>query len=565
VRLLRVAAPCPHRPEQSFPVPSESRGSRDGTRDQALLDRDKERALAEVVQRVFENYSRDPRSVEQALFDTLYEERRRLETEKDRSQARRQASLYHQDYREALHAPLGRQRELLKRIIRGFAEEVAGHFDPRIYALATRVIPPSLTVTLNAMSPLRLLGILPGGPGTLHDQVDIKGEIDAFRAVAKLGTAVLVATHSSHMDSILLGYMLYRIGLPPFTYGAGLNLFHNKMLGFFMHNLGAYKVDRRKKALVYKDVLKAYAGCTLELGYHNMFFPGGTRSRSGAVEKKLKMGLLGMGLDAYIHNLIAGKEKPDIFVVPCTINYQLVLEAETLIDDYLKEVGKSRYIIEDDEFSKPRRVLDFVSKLFSLNSRIHMVISRPLDVFGNTVDDEGRSLDRRGRVVDRRKYVFRNGRPLFDRQRDQEYTRELALSITEAFHRDTLINSTHLISHAVMNWLHDHNPELDLYRMLRTGGARESLPLPEAYERLERSRQTLGRLEQQGRLRLDDTVMRKDPVAVVSEALAHLRSYHRTPAVTRSGDRLLHRDRNLLFYYQNRLDGFGLPMVEKPQ
>ena len=36
-------------------------------------------------------------------------------------------------------------------------DSVPWEFDPRIYALATRVIPPSLTVTLNAMSPLRLL------------------------------------------------------------------------------------------------------------------------------------------------------------------------------------------------------------------------------------------------------------------------------------------------------------------------------------------------------------------------------------------------------------------------
>ena len=49
------------------------------------------------------------------------------------------------------------------------------------------------------------------------------------------------------------------------------------------------------------------------------------------------------------------------------------------------------------------------------------------------------------------------------------------------------------------------------------------------------------------------------------EALAHLKSYHRTPALIRKGDRLFHTDRNLLLYYQNRLDGFGLPMMEKPQ
>ena len=64
---------------------------------------------------------------------------------------------------------------------------------------------------------------------------------------------------------------------------------------FFMHNLGAYRVDRRLKHALYKDVLKAYSCVLLERGYHSLFFPGGTRSRSGGVERKLKLGLVGTG------------------------------------------------------------------------------------------------------------------------------------------------------------------------------------------------------------------------------------------------------------------------------
>jgi len=51
----------------------------------------------------------------------------------------------------------------------------------------------------------------------------------------------------------------------------------------------------------------------------------------------------------------------------------------------------------------------------------------------------------------------------------------------------------------------------------------------------------------------------------VGDALAHLKSYHRRPALIRRGDRLFHEDRNLLLYYHNRLTGFGLPTWEKPQ
>ena len=98
------------------------------------------------------------------------------------------------------------------------------------------------------------------------------------------------------MDSLVLGYAIYRLGLPPVIYGAGLNLFSNPLVGFFMHNLGAYTVDRRKRDPLYKRVLKEYATMTLELGYDNLFFPGGTRSRSGAIERYLKLGLAGVGV-----------------------------------------------------------------------------------------------------------------------------------------------------------------------------------------------------------------------------------------------------------------------------
>ncbi len=530
-----------------------------------MREHDKERVLVEVAHRVFAQYTRDPKITEQALFDTLYEERIRLDTERDRSKARKQRAFYQRIRREALRASPNRQADLLKEVIEAFAEEVAGHFDPRVFALATRVAPPALSVLLNALSPLRLLTAIPTGMATLDDQIVIEGETEAFKAAARMGTTVLVSTHLSNLDSIILGYALYRLGLPPYTYGAGLNLFSNKMIGFFMHNLGAYKVDRRKKAEVYKDVLKTYAGCTMELGYHNMFFPGGTRSRSGSVEDKLKMGLLGMALNAYVHNLMEKKARPDVFVVPCTLNYQLVLEAETLIEDYLKEVGKSRFIIEDDEFSKPKRVADFVSKLFSLDSRIHMVVSKPLDVFGNEVDGEGNSRDHRGRAVDRKRYVYRNGSPAFDDQRDEEYTRELARSITDAFHRDTVIKPTHLVSYSVLGWLWEKCPGMDFYRVLRTGGTEESLPMKEAYSRVDRTLERLRELAQKGRVKLDDALRNKDTGAIVGDALAHLQSYHRRPALIRRGDRLFHEDRNLLLYYNNRLTGFGLPTREKPQ
>ncbi len=511
---------------------------------------DRERVEVEVVSRVMERLGRDPASIERALFDTLYEERRRLETDPAASPA--DAAFYDAIHAQAVRADPERQREILREVVWAFTREVSGRFDPTVYLLATKVVPPALDVLLNTMSPMRLLGSLPGG-ARLDDQVHILGEVERLKALARIGTIVMVPTHASNLDSVLMGYAIFRMGLPPFLYGAGLNLFSNKVIGFFLRHLGAYKVDRRRTAPVYQEVLKTYAGCTMEAGYHNLFFPGGSRSRSGAVESRLETGLLGMALNAYIHNLLARRPRPDVFVVPVTINYQLVLEAESLIEDHLKETGRSRYIIEDDEFSRPRRLLDFVNRLFALHSTVHIVVGTPLDVFGNEVDGHGHSLDPRGRPVDRTRYVLSGGQPGFDSQRDEEYTRELAAAVVESFHRNTVLKSVNLACDVVFRLLRERNPGMDLYRLLRTGGAQPSFPLTEVYARLEDTLARVRALEAKGCLRLDETLARGDSLAVLAEALAHLGAYHRRPAMVRRGDRLFHEDRNLLLYYGNRL------------
>jgi glycerol-3-phosphate O-acyltransferase len=269
-------------------------------------------------------------------------------------------------------------------------------------------------------------------------------------------------------------------------YGAGINLFSNPITSFFMHNLGAYRVDRKKQSLLYKAVLKEYTTFALEMGYHQLFFPGGTRSRSGAVEQHLKKGLLGTLTQAFVNNLNANKANPKFFIVPCTLSYKLVLEAEALIKNYLAETGKASYIIEDDEFSKPRRVLNFLTSIISLNDDITVTFSPALDLVGNRVDEHGHSLDKRGRIVDTLSFVSRDGEAYHDEQRNHEYTNEAALAIAERYLQDNVVMSTHLVSRAIFRMLQQRNPELDLYRLLRTGGDAPSFGLSDVCAEVER-------------------------------------------------------------------------------
>lgn len=522
---------------------------------------DQERALVEVTQRVVDAAVRAAEGregyLEGVLSDTLYHEGLRLDRE-DPSDPGTKAyqQLYGRVRRELGSASPSRQRAMLTEITRQFAEEVVGNFDERVYRVATRAVPHGLSVLLKGASLRRVANLDILLRRGLQDHVQVEGEVEHVRALVDRGTLLVTPTHGSNLDSPVLGYAVYLMGVPPLTYGAGLNLFSNPLLSFFMSNLGAYRVDRRKQAALYKDVLKEYSTCALELGYHSLFFPGGTRARSGEVERKLKKGLLGTAVRAYTNNLQAGRAKPDVFVVPCTINYKLVLEAETLIEDHLKEVGKARFIITDDEFSKPRRILDFMSQLWSLDARVVVRFGRPLDVFGNPVDMQGRSLDPLGRPVDPRSYVSRDGMPVRDDQRDQQYTNELAEVIGASFGRDNVVMSTNLVAFALNALLDRANPGMDRYRLLRTGGAQESFPMAQVHAEVERVLAAVRALP--GGPQLEGVLREGDVPDIVADALKHYAIYHTRDAAERRGDRVFHNDRNLLLFYGNRLRGYDL-------
>ena len=526
-----------------------------------MRSEDQERILTELESRVCERLA-DPADgggrVQDVLEESLYCERRRLKEDGGRSPAHEGDAAFWDDIQRGLrHASQRDLRMLLRRAIRHYGEEIAGNFDPRVYKVATRLLPPGLSVLMNAMSPKRLFTRLPELP-SIDESIIVQGETEQVRRLHERGTVILVPTHVSNLDSIVVGYALYKIGLPPFIYGAGLNLFTNPLLSFFMHNLGAYTVDRKKTDPLYKDVLKHYATLTLEFGYDNIFFPGGTRSRSGAIERKLKYGLLGTGVQAYINNLKRQRPQPNLYVVPMTLSFDLVLEAETLIDDFLKEVGKARYIIDDDEFAQPKRVFEFVSKLVGLNSKLHVTLSAACDLFGNPVDDSGESLDPCGRAIEPHRYVLRQGEPQPVADRDTEYTREVGQHIMASYAKDNVISSTHVVARALFGLLLDRNPRMDVLRVLRTGGRDDDLELADVYRATERLLSALKGRAEQGQLRLADSV-RRPAEDVVTEALALYSTYHTRPAARRKGDRVVASDRTLLLYYQNRLEGYDLP------
>ena len=340
--------------------------------------------IDEVARRVVdEALSGGREELERMLNDAALAETRRLSSQKD-GEARDNLSRWRNLLRRIGSMSERELEDELRRTAKKMGHDIAGNFDPRVYDIASGVVPKLITAI---MRPTRLPKELfvPGTTAAVRDLVQVEGDVELLRTLEKKGTLIYTPTHSSNLDSVVLGQALLMSGLAPAMYGAGKNLFTNPVLSFFMHNLGAYRVDRRVRALLYKKVLKMYSQVAIERGYHSLFFPGGTRSRSGMIEHQLKLGLAGSAISAFARNSATGIRRP-VFFVPTTINYALVLEAESLTNDWLKEEGRARFVYENDESSQVERWISFLRKIVDLKTACVIRFGRPIDPFGNPVD-----------------------------------------------------------------------------------------------------------------------------------------------------------------------------------
>lgn len=508
----------------------------------------REGLVRDVVDRVIAE-ARDPIFL---LNDAAYHEIRRLEVAGKHDEINRWRKL------ARMLGGLDRSRavELLRDYALEYGRDVNGNFDRRVYTFASRILPAGMSVFLRpgVIAERNPLDILKGE--ALAERIVTSGRIAQIRKLTELGTVVYVPTHLSNLDSPVFAYALQACGLPPVTYGAGKNLFTNPVLAFFMRNLGAYRVDRRLKFELYKQVLKTYSSVLIERGFHSLFFPGGTRSRSGGVERKLKLGLAGTGLEAYIRTSRAGTPQK-VFFVPATINYMLTLEAETLIDDWLQEQGRARYIIEDDESTRVDRMTALARKLVQMEESCAVRFGQPLDPFGNVVDDDGKSYDRRGREVDPRTYIQKDGKFVLDHARDAQYTRELGEVVMEHYLKDTVAMPTHVVATAAFALLRKRMPNADLFALVRRRDE-SVVPWRDLIEEIERTQKRLLDLESREQISLSSAVRGASATELLSDAERAMNGYH-SHAIIRSreqGVALL--DPKVLLYYQNRLAAHGV-------
>jgi glycerol-3-phosphate O-acyltransferase len=499
--------------------------------------------VAEMVGRARKRLSSlDDSALVDLLEDVVYHERQRLRRRTEPEQLERVDAAAHAVVRGDRHG----QTEAMLALVAAFSDEIHGRFDPRVYKIATRMLPRALTALLSQRK--RRGGWSPD-PST---RLVVEGDVQWVRELAQEATLILAPTHVSNLDSPMIGLALYLSGLPPFVYGAGLNLFSNPVMGWWMHRLGAYTVDRTKRSSLYKDTLKDYSVRSLTTRHHSLFFPGGTRSRSGLVETRVKKGLLGTGLAAWQEMIAAGRPDSDVYVVPLTLSFQLVLEANTLIQDHLAEAGKQRYIIDDDEFARPRRLVEFANRVLDLDASVVARFGTPLDCLGNPVPRD--RIARAAESARRRRYVTdRTGAVEIDPQRDRVYTDRLSDALVKAYPKGAQAMVTHMVADAAWTCLEQKLGTRDVYRILRSPLEQRRLDPGELRQHLTATVERVRAGVVAGRWHADLTPGPDAVELVLHQGLDRFTRYHRSYALIRQRDAFVVEDPQLCLYYRNRL------------
>ena len=151
--------------------------------------------------------------------------------------------------------------------------------------------------------------------------------LDGLKAVAPGNEVIYVPSHRSHMDYLLLSYLLYTKGIVPPHIVAGINL-NLPVIGPILRRGGAFFIRRSiRGSALYSAVLAEYVAQLIAGGYSIEYFIEGGRSRTGRLLQP-KGGMISMTLRAYLRQ----PSRPVLFQ-PVYIGYEKLMEGGSYLDE----------------------------------------------------------------------------------------------------------------------------------------------------------------------------------------------------------------------------------------
>jgi glycerol-3-phosphate O-acyltransferase len=160
----------------------------------------------------------------------------------------------------------------------------------------------------------------------LYDGVEVHN-FDQLQRVIDDNAIVYVPCHRSHIDYLLLSYVIYFRGYVIPHIAAGINL-NMPVIGPALRGCGAFFMRRSFKGnALYTMVFMNYLGRIMARGHAIEYFIEGGRSRTGRLLQP-KTGMLTMTLRSYLRD----PRRPVVFV-PVYFGYERLIEGKTYIGE----------------------------------------------------------------------------------------------------------------------------------------------------------------------------------------------------------------------------------------
>jgi glycerol-3-phosphate O-acyltransferase len=273
----------------------------------------------------------------------------------------------------------------------------------------------------------------------LYDGVDFE-HVDKLNEIGDGAEFIYVPCHRSHMDYLLLSYVIYHKGFAVPHVAAGINL-DLPVVGRFLRKGGAFFLRRTFKGdALYAAVFAKYLGIMMARGHSLEYFIEGGRSRTGRLLAP-RTGMLSMTVRAYLRD----PKRPVVFL-PVYFGYERIVEGRTYIGELSGRPKEKESVL--------RLFKAVVSVLRSKLGKVHVNLGQPI------------SLDE---LLSRRNPDWRRTAPGDLESRPawiNDVVGDLAARINTEINAAAAVTPINLVAMAILATPRQALPEVDLVRQV---------------------------------------------------------------------------------------------------
>ncbi len=196
----------------------------------------------------------------------------------------------------------------------------------------------------------------------LYDGVEVQ-HLDEVAALAETHEIIYVPSHRSHIDYLLLSYVIFRRGLMTPHIAAGSNL-DMPVVGPILRRGGAFFLRRSFKGNhLYAAIFNEYLHVMISKGYSIEYFIEGGRSRTGRLLGP-RTGMLSMTVLSYLRD----QQRPIVFI-PAYIGYEKLMEGRTYVGELMGQPKRKESLLQ---------VLSTIRRLKKTFGKVHLSFGEPI-------------------------------------------------------------------------------------------------------------------------------------------------------------------------------------------